>query len=110
MKKLKGGIPTCHQQTLDEEDLIYLMKIFSTGLYDDCLFLAILLTCFYRLMCVGKLTQLDMKVKWSLLKSALSHSLKFLDHGFSFHLPYHKGDRLFDGNTIMIEAHPGSLI
>ena len=24
----------------------------------------------------------------------------------TFHLPYHKGDWLFDGHTIMIEAHP----
>src|SRR5882672_6725292 len=29
---------------------------------------------------------------------------------FSFHLPYHKGDRFFDGNTILIEHHPNSPI
>ena len=50
MKKLKGSIPTHCRCALNEEDLVYLVKIFSTSLYDDCLFLAILLTGFYGLM------------------------------------------------------------
>jgi len=84
MKKLKGGIPTCRWWALNEEDLIHLVKIFSTGLYDDCLFLAIILTGFYGLMRVGELTQSDVKAKQSLLKSTLRHSLKISDHNFSF--------------------------
>ena len=37
-------------------------------------------------------------------------TLNFTAQSFSFHLSYHKGAQLFDGNTIMIEARHGSLI
>jgi len=86
------------------------VNIFGTGLYDDCMFLAIILTGFYGLMHIGELTQSHVRAKWSFLKTTLCHSPKFSAHSFSFHLPFHKGDQLFDGNMIMIEAHHGSLI
>jgi len=110
MKKLWGGITTHHWCVLNKEDLLHLMDIFESSLFDDYLFLPILLTGFYGLMCIGELTQMDAKEKQSYLKTTLHHSLRFTAHSFSFHLPYHKGDLLFDGNMIMIEAHHGSLI
>src|SRR5882672_7387487 len=40
----------------------------------------------------------------------MRHTCTISASHFSFRLPYHKGDRFFDGNTILVEHHPDSLI
>jgi hypothetical protein len=61
-------------------------------------------------MRLGELTQPDAKSKRSFSKLTMRHSLNIAPDKYSFHLPYHKGDRFFEGNTIHIEAQPGSPV
>ncbi|KAF8574967.1 hypothetical protein K439DRAFT_1271807, partial [Ramaria rubella] len=110
MKKLQGGVQTQHQRALIKEDLHRLLTKFDTVDYDDMLFLAILFTGFYTLMHLGELTQSDSKAKHSSKKTSMHHLVCFIGTHYSFHLPYHKGDRLYEGSTIMIEAHPSSAL
>ncbi|KAF8591031.1 hypothetical protein K439DRAFT_1644463 [Ramaria rubella] len=101
MKKLRGGAETQCKRALIQEDLHRLLTKFDTVDYDDTLFLAMLFTDFYRLMHLGELTH---------KKTSMCHSVCFTGTRYSFRLPYHKGDRLYEGSTIMIEAHPSSAL
>jgi hypothetical protein len=74
------------------------------------LFLAILLIGFHGLMRLSELTQPDAKARRSFSKLTMRHTLKIMPATFSFHLPYHKGDRFFEGNTVLIEARSGSSV
>jgi hypothetical protein len=99
MKKLRGSAGP---------NLLLLLARFNTGEYEDKLFLAILLAGFHSLMRLGELTQPDAKVKRSFTKLTMCHSPNITADKFSFHLPYHKGDHFFEGNTILIEARSRS--
>jgi hypothetical protein len=108
MKKLRGGgEPTC-KSPLTEEDLIFLMFKYNTSTHDDDLFLTMLLTGFYSLLRLGELAQPTAKTKCSSKKLTLRHTLHVFADRYEFHLPYHKGDRFYDGNTIIVKALPDS--
>jgi hypothetical protein len=61
-------------------------------------------------MRLGELTQPDARSKRSFSELTMRHSLSIMPDNYSFHLPYHKGDRFFEGNTILIESWPGSPV
>ena len=60
---------------------------------------------FSALMHIGELTQPSSVKRHSCSKLTLWHSCSLTAHHYSFHLPYHKGDHFFDGNTILVEWH-----
>src|SRR5882724_12631694 len=105
-KKLRGGQTVRRRCPLTEEDLIALFTRFDTGDYDDCLFLAIVLCGFHALLRVGELTEPDQAARRSFVKTSLRNSLKLLTDVFSYHLPYHKGDRFYQGNIVMVHSIP----
>ncbi|KAF8580258.1 hypothetical protein K439DRAFT_1648243 [Ramaria rubella] len=93
-------------------DLSSLLHHFSSSSYDNHLFIAMLLTGFHALLCTGKFTQPDQSLNRDFCKVTLRHTLSLLDDHFSFLLPYHKADCLFQGNLILIHASsvPDSII
>src|SRR5882672_8088125 len=104
MKKLRGGVAPRRRRPLTEEDLVALFSQYDTDSYDDCLFLAMVLSGFHTLLHIGELTQPDSFAKRSFVKMSLRNTLKLLADHFSYHLPYHKGDRFFDGNIVMVHS------
>jgi hypothetical protein len=110
MKKLHGGTGPNRKCPLSEDDLHLLLRKYDTSEYNDKLFLVILLTGFHRLMCLSELTQPNAKARRLFSKLTMQHTLKIMPATFSFHLPYHKGDHFFEGNTILIEAQTNSLV
>ncbi|KIJ40554.1 hypothetical protein M422DRAFT_256525 [Sphaerobolus stellatus SS14] len=111
MKKLRGLQPTHRKRTLSHKDLmsiIYYLPI--TPNHDDCLFIVMLLTGFFGLLRLGELTFPDNIQKCSFKKLTMCHSLHIETSHFSFTLPFHKTDRFYAGNTVMIEALPDSPV
>jgi len=104
MKKLRGGLTPHRRRPLTEEDLLLLLAEYKTDRFDDCLFLAIVLCGFHALLRVGELTEPDSIAKRAFIKMTLRNTLKLLTDRYSYHLPYHKGDRFFEGNIVMVQS------
>jgi len=89
---------------MSEEDIIKLFLQHNSNDYNDCLFIPIILSRFHTLLRMGELMQPDLVAKHSFIKLSLCNTLKLSHNRYSYHLPYHKGDRFFDGNTVMIDS------
>ncbi|KIJ24644.1 hypothetical protein M422DRAFT_194441 [Sphaerobolus stellatus SS14] len=111
MKKLRGLQPANRKRALTKEDLSSIIKQLDCNpSYDDRLFAAMLLTGFFGLLRLGELTVPDNLRKRSFKKVIMRHTLSTETARFTFILPYHKADRFYAGNTVIIEALPGSPI
>ena len=99
--------PTKQKRALTHDDLLLVMNHYHlSSLHDDLLFVAQLLTGFFALLRLGELTVPDDPrlhnpskiVKWS--------SVTMNHESFTFFLPSHKGDRFFEGNTVILLNTP----
>jgi hypothetical protein len=72
--------------------------------FNHSLFLAILLTGFHGLMCLGELMWPDNKRLRDYRKVIMCSSINISSTSFSFILPDHKADRLFEGSQILIQS------
>ena len=106
MRKVRGLPPTQRKRPLSSEDLSTLLSNFKPTNYDNVLFCTMLLTGFAALLRLGEMTQPDNPHKRSNRKSTLRHSLILSEHQFSFHLPFHKADRLYQGNMVVVLRKP----
>ncbi|KIJ52893.1 hypothetical protein M422DRAFT_155829 [Sphaerobolus stellatus SS14] len=107
MKKLRGLQATTRKRALSTEDLLSIIShLPSPPHHDDLLFASMLLTGFHGLLRLGELTFPDNIRKRSSKKLSLRHTLNVQQTRFSFTLPFHKADRFFAGNIVMIEALP----
>jgi hypothetical protein len=98
------GTPVKRKAPLSHADLeLILNKIGLSTLHDNLLFHAQLLTGFYGLLQLGELVFPDKLVLRNYRKISLRHTVHRLANQFSFFLPSHKGDRTFEGNTIIIQ-------
>jgi hypothetical protein len=98
------GTPVKRKAPLSHADLeLILNKIGLSTLHDNLLFRAQLLTGFYGLLRLGELVFPDKLVLRNYRKISLRHTVHRLANQFSFFLPSHKGDRTFEGNTIIIQ-------
>ena len=89
---------------LSHANLLFVIdSMVSRPSHDDLLFLAILLTAFYALMRLGELVFPDKKALRNYRKISLRHSVSILPTRYSFFLPSNKGDRFFEGNTIVVQ-------
>jgi hypothetical protein len=85
-------------------DLLHvLQKIGNSPSHDDLLFRAMLLSGFHALMRLGELVFPDKKILRNYRKISLRHTVRVLGNQYSFLLPSHKGDRIFEGNTVLIQ-------
>ncbi|KAJ3764959.1 hypothetical protein FB446DRAFT_614765, partial [Lentinula raphanica] len=115
MKKLRSK-PVRRKQPLTHKHLLDVTSSLSdSSSYDQCLFGILLVTGTCGLLRLGELTLPDNPNIRNFRKITSRASLEFVDdNGFSFWLPYHKADRLFEGNRIVIlpkwNLHPISLL
>lgn len=89
--------------TLDDLKVVIDFYKFSPTL-DDKLFVAMLLTGFFGLMCLGELAFLDDKTLRNWHKVTQRTSVHTSADFYSFLLPAHKADQFFEGNHILIHA------
>jgi integrase len=98
------GTPVKRKSPLSHADLqLILDRIGRSSSHDDLLFRSQLLTGFHGLLRLGELVFPDKKILRNYRKISLRHTVRRLSDQFSFFLPSHKGDRVFEGNTIVIQ-------
>ena len=98
------GTPVKRKTPLSRANLLFILdSMVSEPSHDDLLFAALILTGFHGLMRLGELVFPDKKKLRNYRKISLRHSVSILPEQYSFFLPSHKGDRFFEGNTIIIQ-------
>lgn len=99
------AVPTTRKLPLARSDLDRVRLHYgASDFHDDLLFVAQLFTGFHGLLRLGELVWPDKKSLQDYRKISMRPSVKMLPQSYSFLLPSHKADRLFEGNTIMIHA------
>ena len=101
--------PTKRKRALGRSDLFLLRVRLDLTLYDDLLFWSITMLGWYGLHRLGELVDPDSTALRAPRKRILRASVTQSPSHLSYHLPYHKADRLFGGNTCMIERQVSSL-
>jgi hypothetical protein len=71
-------------------------------LHDDKLFIALILTRFHGLMCLGELTWPNNPHLHNWNKVSLRKTVKWPCSSYKFFLLGHKADKFFEGNQILI--------
>jgi len=109
---LQGCLKTCAQPThrknaLNISDLSAVIAHYDsiTPSHDNLLFISMLLTGFFTLMCLGEMTFPDDKKIQDWRKISRRPTAISSTKNYSFDLPFHKADRFFSGNT----RHPRTL-
>ena len=100
------GSPVKRKTPLSHANLLLILdSMVSAPSHDDLLFAALILTGFHALMRLGELVFPDKKALRNYRKISLRHSVSVTPSQYSFFLPSHKGDRFFEGNTILVQKH-----
>ena len=98
------GRPVKRKAPFSHANLLHILdSMVSASSHDNLLFAALILTGFHALMRLGELVFPDKKNLRNYRKISLRHSVSVLPTQYSFFLPSHKGDRTFEGNTILIQ-------
>ena len=104
------GVPTKRKRALTLHDLQLVINHYSnSNSYDDLLFISQLVTGFFALMRLGELTIPDDKTLFNHRKFTSRTSVSLSDNDYRFFLPSHKADKFFEGNTVIIQRHSGSI-
>jgi hypothetical protein len=94
------------KRPLTRDELCKISIFYSTStVYDDKLFLVLLLTGFHALLRLGELVWPDKVELQDYRKVILRNSVELLPKGFAFLLPGHKADRFFEGNRIILQQN-----
>jgi hypothetical protein len=108
-KRLRG-VPTNRKRALTMHDLHIVVDHYAESTsHDDLLFVSQLLTGFFALMRLGELTIPDDKSLFDFRKITKRTSVTFSNNDYRFFLPSHKADRFFEGNTVIIQRHTGTI-
>lgn len=98
------GTPVKRKAPFSHANLLFVLdSLASHPSHDNLLFIAILFTGFHALLRLGELVFPDKKNLRNYRKIALRHTVSILPTQYSFFLPSHKGDRFFEGNTILVQ-------
>ena len=108
-RTLQGCLKSCAQPTrrkraLTISDLSNVLAHFSNipTSHDNLLFLSMLFTGFFSLMRLGEMAFPDDKAIQDWRKISWHRTVKLQEDNYSFQLPFHKADRFFTGNTILV--------
>ena len=96
------GSPVKRKRALTLDDLSIVIAHTDHDNYDDCLFLAMILTGFFALLRLGEMTFPDDKSLHNWRKITRRSSVSVSDSAYQFLLPAHKADRFFEGNIIIV--------
>ncbi|KAF7773498.1 hypothetical protein Agabi119p4_5665 [Agaricus bisporus var. burnettii] len=100
--------PIHRKRALTLHDLSLITNHFDTSdSYDDRLFIAILLIGFYGLLRLGELVYPNDIRLDNPQKMIHRHTLTLIASSLQFQLPYHKADRYFEGNVVIIRRNSG---
>ncbi|KAF7318343.1 hypothetical protein HMN09_00343100 [Mycena chlorophos] len=100
----RWGTPVRRKRPLGEDDILLVVDDLALSqIHDDMLFLSMLTTGRDGLMRLGELTVHDSVLRRNARKITLRHTVRVQPDHFSFFLPYHKADRFYEGNTIIIQ-------
>ena len=103
------GTPIKRKAPFSHADLLLVVdRLASRPTHDDLLFLVILFTGFHALMRLGELVFPDKKKYRNYRKISLRHTVAILPAHYSFFLPSHKGDKFYEGNTILVQKNTTS--
>lgn len=108
-KQLRG-VPTKRKRALTLHDLQIVIDHYSTSSsHNNILFVSQLLTGFFTLMQLGKLTVSDDRTLFDHRKITSRTSISLSNDDYWFFLPSHKADKFFEGNSVIIQCHHGSI-
>lgn len=108
-KKWRGK-PSLRKPPLLATHVLTLIERFKNStIFDDSLFLVITLLGHFGLHRLGELTSSDVLAHRSHRKLIKRPTATRSSIGFSYILPYHKADRYFLGNTVIIPARSDNL-
>ncbi|XP_006458838.1 hypothetical protein AGABI2DRAFT_40469, partial [Agaricus bisporus var. bisporus H97] len=100
--------PIQRKRALTLHDLSLITSYFDTSdNYDDRLFIAILLIGFYGLLRLGELVYPNDIRLDNTRKMVHRDTLTLVASSLQFQLPYHKADRYFEGNVVLIRRNSG---
>lgn len=92
------------KRALTFSDLFIVLNDLSSSIqHDDLLFKTLLITGFFALMRLGELTFPDAVKLRNWKKISKRSSVVLCPEHFQFHLPGHKADRFFEGNTVIVK-------
>jgi len=96
--------PTRRKHALSISDLSKVITHYQNlpPTHDNLLFVTMLLTGFFSLMRLGEMAFPDDKKIQDWKKISRRRTLVFGENSYSFQLPFHKADRFFSGNTILV--------
>jgi hypothetical protein len=98
------GSPVKRKSPFSHAHLLFALdSLAASPTHDNRLFIALLFTAFHALLRIGELVFPDKKKNRVYRKICLRHTVSVLPTRYSFFLPSHKGDRIFEGNTIMVQ-------
>jgi hypothetical protein len=101
-KKFRAVGASC-KLPLSRSDLATVSLFYQQSpVFDDCLFVTLLLIAFHALLRLGELVWPDKHALQDYRKVILRHSVNVQSSAFTFHLPGHKADRFFEGNVVMV--------
>ena len=90
----KAPLSICHLHLMQTQ-------LWNTTLFDNLLFEAQLNTGFSTLLHLGEMVANDKPTLQDWQKISMRHTFEWLPHGYTFWLPWHKGDVVFMGNRVL---------
>ncbi|KDR75586.1 hypothetical protein GALMADRAFT_32023, partial [Galerina marginata CBS 339.88] len=101
--KRRFGTPVNRKRPLSKSDILFVIsQIGSSKSHDDMLFLAMITTGVDALLRLAAMAFPDKLKSRNYKKVTLRHTVNVSPTLYSFHLPGHKADRFFEGNTIIV--------
>ena len=98
------GTPIDRKAPFSHANLLFVLdSLVSSPSHDELLFITLLLTGFHALLRLGEMVFSDKKKLRNYRKISLRHTVSILPTRYSFFLPSHKGDRFYEGNTILVQ-------
>lgn len=103
------GSPTTRKRALTLGELVSIASRYQSRChFDDFLFLSILLSGFFALLRLGEMVYSNEPGLDCPRKMVQRSSLTLTATSLRFLLPYHKADRFYEGNSILIHSNPTS--
>jgi hypothetical protein len=98
------GTPVVRKRPITEDDIVLVIgDIGASRVHDDLLFLSMLTSGRDGLLRLGEMTMPDYVRLRNARKLSLRHTVNVFDDRYSYFLPYHKADRFYEGNIIIIQ-------
>jgi hypothetical protein len=102
--------PVQRKRAFSLEDLQLLLNTYArSDQYNDKLFLVMTFTAFWGLLRLGEVAVPDSLHLRAPKKRTLRHPTSITEKSYTISLPYHKADRFYEGNKILIPARPDAF-